>query len=342
MTSWTEMQTYMRCPRAWELAYVENLEAKTVEDKVPLIRGRAFHKVMEAHLLGIDPYVICKNVLRTELATVKDQEIRGAISDEIQDLYQYHANQLYMPAQHLLATAAGVFPDTYKDHGLNAADPMVEYKFHYGAFTGVVDAIMYDRSLKAHVIVDWKLRKNMSHPMDIQVDGQLQFYAACLNSMGANIEIAYLWEFRNAIPKPVQMTKKGTPNLTAMKSTTWEMFWDTLPYGIKESRSKEEWQEFARDRVKGKEEYAKAHEIPITKNSSELALYNAITVANMLVDARIALKNGRSMPAWLSSFGCRFCEFNKLCASPLQYGDDPTEMIEQHYTPRREINNAKV
>ena len=338
MTSWTEMQTYMRCPRAWELSYVERIEARAVEDKVNLIRGRAFHKVMESHLLGHNRQEIAQ-ILRIELSNVQDLEIRGAINDEVQNLYEYHHNQIYMPASHHLATASDVFPDTHHKLGLDTTTPMVEYSFEFEGFTGVVDAIIYDASLKAHVIVDWKLRRTMSHPMDIQVDGQLQFYAACLNKMGANIQAAYMWEFRNAIPKPARINKNGMPSVAA-QDTTWEVWWDSLPYPLPDTLDKAEWQETLTGKVKGKEEYSKAHDIPITPNSSKLAMDNATTIEAMIGNALFDLEQGQQMPAWLSSFGCRFCEFNKLCASPLQYGDDPTEMIAEHY--QEKVRNVEI
>ena len=319
----------MKCPRAWELSYVENLEAKAIEDKVNLIRGRAFHKVMESHLLGFNQSEIAQ-ILRIELATVEDVEIRDAINYEVQNLYDYHHNELYMPTRHLLATAQDVFPNNYQKLGLNQSKSMVEYRFEYENFIGVVDAIFYDTSLNAHVIVDWKLRRNMAHPMDIQVDGQLQFYAACLNEMGANIQAAYMWEFRNKIPKPARINKNGTPSIAA-QDTTWEVWLNSLPYPLRDNLDQEEWQEVLKEKIKGKEEYAIAHEIPITPNSSKLALNNARVIETMIANAHALLANEYQMPAWLSSFGCRFCEFNKLCASPLQYGDDPTEMIAQHY-----------
>ncbi len=208
---------------------------------------------------------------------------------------------------------------------------MVEYEFIHMGVRGFIDAVLYDTELDRFVIVDWKLRTSMPYTHLVELDGQLHLYAAMLNLMGADITSAIMWQFKYAIPKPVKLNKNGSLS-KQNSSTTIDRIMETLPYGW-EQMTRDEILVFLDGKLKFDTDFEQPVEMVVTEFSEQMAKDNVnATIWNMTY-ARTRLEKGKQLPATISSFGCRFCDYNRLCATAFTHGVNPEEIIEEYYQP---------
>lgn len=225
-----------------------------------------------------------------------------------------------------------------KGHSANKKmQRMVEWKFEFENFTGYIDALLYDRQTGDFVLVDWKFRSKFTHDETAALDGQLPFYAACLNAMGANITATVMYQIRTAIPKPAAINQNGQPSIAA-QDTTWEYWLKTLPLDLRRRLDLDEWRLKLENKLKSERDYINPVEALVTEKSSELALDNARMTARMMEAAKRIYQDGYALPATLNDNACKWCDFLRLCRSPLKYGGDATAIIDEEYQQRRGRN----
>lgn len=220
--------------------------------------------------------------------------------------------------------------------GINRAaaeQPMVEFYFQYGKFSGIIDAVLYDRNTGQFVLVDWKLRK--SFPMDelAAIDGQLGFYAACLEKMGATISETIMWQFKLQTPKPANINKNGLPSIAA-QDTTWEYWVETLPSPTLKLIKLDEWKVTMADKLKSVEDYSRPVRTPVSDFMLLAAYDNALEIVHMIEVSQARYLEGRPAMAVLGSNACSFCDFKLLCASVFKHGGDAAALLDLHYQKR--------
>lgn len=228
--------------------------------------------------------------------------------------------------------------------GYNAekADALViEWVFEYGSFKGIVDAVLYDAWSDEFILVDWKLRYAFPHDDVAAMDGQLAFYAALLNDMGARIRKTVMWQFRRAVPQLARLNQNGMPSVAA-QTTTWEYWWETLPSDLRAKLNEAEWRATMEGKVKDLSYFTNPVTSPVTQMSSRNAMDNALLVLDAIRNAGKRYDDAIPAPAILSSNGCQYCDFFKLCANPFKYGGDATNIIQFEYRPRRKETPEEI
>lgn len=341
--SWSRMQAFLSCPRKYELSYIENLERIPGIENRNRMLGSAFHAgiAMYLHLYDPDqprPDTIMSFAIAAALTWIGENTERNAqyydyeagayrkdlayydmiveLDRLVVKLLNYHIPLIGIGTKYRVAREIEL---NFEDRPLGA-DPsnlMVEFEFEHNGYRGFVDAVLVDIETGQFVAVDWKTRATFPFDAMASIDGQLPFYAALLNDMGANITKTIMWQFKTAVPKPATINKNGQPSIAA-QATTWEYWCETLPPPIDPDR----WEEKIRHKLKTGEYFQNPVEAEVTKFSSNMALQSAHDTV-MIIDDRF--------PARLSSYGCKGCDFWRLCSAPLKYGGDATDLIKQEY-----------
>lgn len=211
---------------------------------------------------------------------------------------------------------------------------MIEWRFEHGYFNGIIDAMLCDRHTQDIILVDWKFRKQFPNSEVAALDGQLPFYAAVLNGMGAQITKTIMWQIRRSVPKPATINQNGMPSIAA-QDTTWEYWVETLPSDLRDKLHLNEWRDKLEGKLKDTADYINPIINHVNETSSDLAMDNALAVVRSMEFARKLYEEGHAMPAALNTEACKFCDFFTLCRSPFKWGGDARELIALEYEQRR-------
>lgn len=317
--SWSGLTKLLSCPRSYELAYIDRLEAKPSAADRSRILGSAFHAGIAAHFMGENPIAAARDTL----------------SNPPQDLAPMY-NELVVLVGELLSYYLPDLSDykiVYKDEIVPTEphEPAVEWKievpFDNYIVTGIIDAVVRDTLTGEVIIMDWKLRSQFL-PMDISgLDGQLHFYAAALNQMAGKqvINSVCQWQFRAKLPSPASISLRNSKPNTGAESydTTWRRWCETLPAGIDPS----EYEELMKPKMKNDGDFSMPTLTIVTPTSNTMAIANTQAAVYMLK----ALKNLDAMPALMSSMNCKFCEFSRLCSGALRYGGNIQPVVDEYY-----------
>lgn len=406
MYSWTAMQTFARCNRAFELGYRENIELIPNETNEARLTGMVLHAGMAANLLTqrepLDERIkiAIKAAERAlEQETIPNKLIRGLDGNQVIDTFyylmlegihqqiprlleyiipQFDLERYYVPlAGELLPKGDWCKCDicsgsgkvrhgqttcnrcyglgTDKSYGRECScviedecqncdstgfaeskmrQPMVEWKFEFEDFTGIIDAVLYDRETGEFIMVDWKFRSKFVADEIAAMDGQLPFYAACLNAMGAKISQTVMYQVRRAVPKPAVINQNKMPSIAA-QDTTWSYWLETLPSDLRDKLDLGEWQVKLEHKLKSETDYINPIAMIVTDKSSEIALNNARMIVAMMEVANRMYDDGYAMPATLNDTACKWCDFKMLCRAGLKYGGDTQQLIEDEFQQRR-------
>jgi len=348
MLSWSQITTYLACQRAWELKYIHNLEKPANADSRPLILGKAVHAGIQAGLqtgktsaavAAARDYITDStnpNATYYDWETGKDvvDEDYYAMMQELAmlapDIVGYYLPRLGIPELYRVATMQDVFPD--RDDLENPDEQLLEWHIEYGKFQGYIDAVLVDQSTGQIVLADWKVRTSFPREMLIEIDGQLQLYAALVAKLGGRVDRIIQVNIRNKVPKPAKINQDGVTPSKAAQDTTWERWVETLPVGIDPAK----WEEIVRPKLHPFEDFLMWVETALDEQALEAAYRNAVVASESIESTRFFLKYyDRECPAILSTTKCQFCEFKRLCSGPLRYGGDPTEVIEREYQERQ-------
>ncbi len=365
-TSWSKLQTYLTCPRKYELRYVENLEKIPGAERRPMILGTAFHAGIAEFLDAewsseyacsgaIDRAVAAALVSLNEQTvadkTYWDYEQSAYLTDNayyemINDLHHllpkllmYHLPLIGIGTRYVVATVGNLFPAVINGH-----KPMIEYEIDTLSWKGYVDAVLIDMETGQQVAVDWKVRSSFPFDAMASIDGQLPFYAAVLNEMGANISQTIMWQFKNSVPKPARINKNGQPSIAA-QDTTWEYWVETLPAPLQKFVKPGDTDRFGgfmreiAETLKPKLKTAQDFQHPVIAEVTDFS--SAILMGSVHSTVRALQHQIQDVhdysglyPAILSSYGCKGCEFWKLCSAPLKYGGDAADIVEHEYQKR--------
>lgn len=266
-----------------------------------------------------------------------------------QEMIEYYLPRIGLGSRYLPTTTGEVLGYTKGDEEIANSDIYgtselhncaVEWKFEYllnseDTLTGIIDTVLWDTVEEEFVLVDWKTRSLFPQRDLALVDGQLPLYAAVLNSWGARISKVIMWQFLTTTPRPASISKRNNqPNMGAESyNTTWEVWKATLPAGLKAEHYEEE----IKPKLKQNSDFQDPVASVVTAESSKMAFDNVYVILDMIKNAVAHNKaSGLGMAAVLGSNACKFCDFLKLCANPLRYGGDMSEMIEREYIKSEE------
>jgi hypothetical protein len=297
------------------------------------------------------------NEIRTALPAIIEFAVRNIDFERYQPVTigkLFGLNSYLVACDECKGEGHGNYEDTGAGYDCRACDttgmdnkkvhtPIIEWEFQYGSFKGIVDAVLLDTWTNEYVVVDWKLRYMFQSDDVAALDGQLAFYAALLNSMGARITKAVMWQFRRSVPQPAKLNQNGMPSVAA-QTTTFDYWWDTLPSDLQGKLKRDEWAKTLEGKVKDISYFVNPVSTPVTEGSSKTALDNAYLVLNAIQNASIKNSQGIPAPALLGGQTCQFCDFFRLCSGAFKYGGDATLLIQLEYRPRRteEVEEIEV
>jgi len=353
------MAKFHQCQRKYGLSYIEELERNpSAERRAPML-GSAFHEGVAAYLKSPDhdirdaintarAYVLKaleENILLLDANNnfTTDYDYYNMVTElqpTVLKMLEFYLPRLGIDTEWRVATMSELFPT--RGFGIEGSLQRVvekEFEIEYGGYTfkGIVDAVLVNLADDELVMVDWKTRAKFPQDALVHIDGQLPFYAALHNHIGANIKSVAMWQFLTSTPKPAVMLKSGQPSRDKKKlgATTWEAWSSTLPLPHKPEKYEAEF----RPLMGSIERFIYTAWDEITDRSSSIALRNAVSTAKAIDAAHIMYKSGMPLPAVLSSMGCQFCEFQALCEAPLKFGFPPDDIVVARYRRKEHGTN---
>ncbi len=354
--SWSSIQKFLSCQRAYELHYIEGLQRKPGADKKNLLRGSAFHVGLDAALqasaagatdevmvkaakFAAENYLTIKQIAdktvynwttRQEEPDVEYAQMFNELHWLVPNLLEYHIPMIGLGKRYQVVKRGDVVElGTLKPEEFEQL--AIEWKFNVeitseDTLSGIIDTVLYDTIDDVFLLVDWKTRDGFPNDSMALLDGQLHLYAGVLNTyFGAKIARVAMWQFLTSTPKPASMSVKGIPNTGAASyATTWKHWCETLPYGI----DPEKYEEIMRPKMKQDADFQRLVIGEVTKASTHLMFEN---VQATLASLKASVASELPFPAVLGSSACKWCDFAKLCANAFRYGGDVTEILERDY-----------
>lgn len=364
--SWSLIQTFLSCPRKFELSYLEGL-SRASADQFNLKLGSAFHAGLEAALRLVVSGVIVNNenlidaAVAAAVAWVRDDAISGKqVYNKSADAFEPDTKYYQMMAEvrnlvpplltyHIPLMGIGRYIPVTKGEvlGYIQADEQIrnadiygteellelalEWKFKFpigndNFVTGMIDAVLLDQETGELVIVDWKTRGVFPNDNLALVDGQVHLYAAILNKMGANITRVAMWQFSTKLPSPASISAKNHRPNTGAAS--YDTTWDYWVATLPPNISPEKYEAEMKPKLKQPEDYQRIVWGVVTDVSTDMMMDNVMATLHAIE----TMKNNKfGFPAVLGSNACKWCDFLPLCANTFRYGGDATELIERDY-----------
>ncbi len=358
--SHSQKQSFLKCPRQWELRYNEGLSQRSFSDKRPMLLGSAVHAGIaraleilyrDGEFMVRDAYSAVDEWYAKEVKPNKTHFVVGGgferdhlyyrMMDEIKadakKLLGYYLKRMELGTRFVPMGTAELFAGSNLGYTDTPSGACIEMNFQYDMtdaeivevggmrFSGIIDAIMLDKTTNEIVIMDFKVRGTFGYDQIAMLDDQLYIYAALLSRVGVRVDKVCMFQIRSKLPADASISEKsGTPNLGGKNGfdTTVERWLETIPANI----DSKIWL----PRLEGKFKNLDAFVHPVYADVNSNA--NTMTYLNLLATARMMLDAIRrdTYAATLSSNVCKQCDFWRLC-SGLQFGGDASIIIEQHY-----------
>lgn len=325
------------------------------KETVPMILGSAFHEGMKEYLVNDYDMTGAVNAARSVLnQAIRDRKGNADEQDMVKEL-NYSLNKVrdllryYLPKMGWGDTIDVVWYDyeteSYftnsskpREDRINAI-PMVEFAFDYPldefvTVTGIVDAVYYDYYTEQYVLADWKLRSRMQGDTAAALDGQLHLYAACINALtDIPFNTVEMYQFNSRLPSDAKINNNGTLSKSA-QITTFSHWYDTLPDALRREvdRNTNTWQAWADVKLKPGNHFMNATRSLVTDVSHATALDNVRSIYMALSHAQAMLDNDIALPAVLSSYGCAYCPFAKLCGNQIRHKQLGDEILNTYLT----------
>lgn len=177
--SYSELNSYRRCPHQWWLTYRERWQAPQVSG--PLARGSLWHEIMAHHYQGKK---IPAEFFHTDGDQNEAQALCGWLYDDYKLTYEdedagWQVLAVEQRVNHLLPPIDGI-------------DRPVR-------LTGIIDLVV--RENKRLWLVDHKTHKNMPNDRQLELEDQMPLYAWLLRRLGKpvhgiiyNVSRAFRWK----------------------------------------------------------------------------------------------------------------------------------------------------
>lgn len=317
MASFSDIQTYARCPKKYEFAVVRNLQP--VRPVRPQMQGRIMHLMFQNwYLLGISPDETAQLILDGSSTIsgmdTKDIEDREMLEDSVvfvRGSLEHHADSwevLHVEEE---------FVVVLDGHKLSVTPDLVVRQGSEGVW-----------------IVDHKSTTSLPREFDIQPTMQDLSYAMVVSNFYQVDGFIYNW-IRKKRPRTPTLTKKGDRiSRIGDIDTTYEILRDFVQHEapfLTDDR-------LTRTRLADLREHNNFY-------LRQYLRYNAATlerVGDELVDWMVKIQENESQlypRSWLKTgiYGCERCAFNPLCYAELSGLDG--ERVEQEFYEQRDPKN---
>ena len=338
--SYSELSTFRTCARKWQHRYLSRYYPK--ETPAGMVLGSAFHSAIANYLINMSIDEACDAAC---LYIDKEAEYNPQLSEQFDEykndivsLIQYHLPKVNPNNRYRVVFDSELFEGAWDKEDFKYR-PLIEYKFEHPLFKGVIDAILFDEEVNEFVLIDWKLRANISSMDSVRIDSQLPFYVGIINLIGGRVTRAIQWQFKRKLPQKARLSKKVLKDgenasiLSPTKITTLDYLISSLPDdwtgSVDDVRDK-----FSDHRnVRGDGYFQWKTEIPVTGSSLTNVYYNQYYTSQMIDAAEGMAENGVLLPGLMSSYECPRCEYKDICRLQLE-GKDISHVLQRDFDIR--------
>ena len=370
--SWSGMNAFMSCPRKYQLGYIEGLVRPDSGHSLTPVTGSHVHAGWEAALRSRfeHPQAALGSLVRDALFGIRNYRIENL--DASRQIYSYEENK-FVPDEAYFSMMDRAFDDAREiieyqvprfdweryqpvsledlfgdraaeilEHStsLHRVDqPLVEWAFALPArfedgstatVNGVIDAVVFDRQQVEYIMIDWKTRRSMPDPVLVALDGQLQLYGAVINAFAGEslIRRGVMYQIAMSVPKQAKTTQKNVPSM-AIPGSTWEVWSNSVKMlGF----DPEDYREDMLPKMQPPEHYTNPVEIALNLDVDRRTFENLAEAVSLITSATEA----ETFPGILSSTGCQFCPFKKICHA-YQGGGDADTIIQKEFIVKSKI-----
>lgn len=247
--SFSELSSYMECPRKHYYAYIERLRKAKYTQSGRINVGLVVHALIQAALLyyidmdykaTFEEVDIILNVAVGEFFkqipdTKKFMDMQGnVISEDTKERDEFLDNiNLAIKITQRLVRHLDI-PNNWRTEFINwngEEVPLIEFKFEYPVvegndIVGKIDWVAKSLFDNQVYLIDWKTRAKMTDGFKISGEDmnlQMSIYQYVLNSLGVNTFGTITYQVRSDIPHEPEITKKGKMS-EAKIATDWETY----------------------------------------------------------------------------------------------------------------------
>lgn len=340
--SYSELYTYMKCPRKHYLSYIEKLHKATKTESKRMNIGSIVHELLEAALrlyynneyrTSLDDMCIYIDGVAELYAAENRPQSESIIVDEVEYVIGEN-NQKSWDEDFELAVGIAKrtikhldIPNNWRIETINWQGetlPIIEWKFEYPLYgnvnlVGVIDVVMRSLQDDQIYLIDWKTRATLLDDFEIGAEHmsmQLSLYQHVLNSMGVEVSGTITYQIRSAVPQRPNLTTTG--KVSRAKVTTDR---ETFMYWVKQNGQSED--EYADMIFPDESHWFKP--IKIIRNVVELQnrWLNVQVIAERMLNDELAPK--------YETPDCVYCPYFKLCLGE-DNGLDNEYFIETQFT----------
>lgn len=333
--SWSQVQTYLTCPKKFEYRYIDNLEPVRFDETKPMYLGSVFHDAMASvlrdyavnsntsldHLVRVARDAIELYVSRFEdtdsigLDVLGEYDIEFKPSDVAEKAFEIVVSLLY---EFDLSNYVVV-------NDPSTGEPMVEYaldvpipEYNDIRFIGYIDAVMYNKITGRTEIIDWKTTRSLKDASSMQLHGQMAVYAYFLRQQtGINAEVQSMVQVASTPPRKPEMTKSGMMSRANIR-TTWETYRRAL---LKNNLNPDDYLDMRNKLID-------------TEFVRKLELYrNQDTLVNFVKEFIAGAHQARNSivyPRVINSFSCDRCTFSRICLAYLHNHDVDGTLVAEY------------
>lgn len=324
--SFSELSSYMQCPRKHFHAYEERLHKNSYSQSSRMNIGIVVHECLESALkeyvlkdysVGFETiYDVMKKKVgvydslnRPKLQEFFDGEKYITTGEDEQEQWDADLDTALKIAQRTIMHLN--IPENWEIIGIQWGGeyvPLIEFKFEYPIvndtlMVGKIDLVARNREDNLVYLFDWKTKKAFSDDFEIGAEDmnlQMSIYQYVLNSLGVNIFGTITYQIRSTVPqKPA--TKLDGKMSRANITTDWETYKAAL---LENGENPDDYVDM-RMKIQPEQYWW----LPITVIRGRIELQNrwntAKEIASKMLDEQTHSK--------YESQQCAFCPYFRLC-----------------------------
>lgn len=203
--------------------------------------------------------------------------------------------------------------------------PVVEYRLEYPIpgtdyiFTGIVDALLYNKLTGMFEIVDWKVRSKFTDLINEQIDMQVGIYQYLIGALlGIDVFVGTVFQIKSDVPHLPNLNKDGTMSKKNI-TTDWPTYKQAL---LDAGLEPEDYIDEMLDKLADKEFYRPLSVVRSKKTQAKLW--------DNVLDYITQIETAQTYPR-AYGYPCRNCQFLELCNAEL-YDFDVDSLFEGRYT----------
>lgn len=343
MVSVSQIQQWLRCPRAWQYGYAEGLSPRV--DRPYLTVGRLCHRGFEAAMImsWLADHAGEDGTYRATLDGMLEAG-RSAVRkgwDDYMGTVEFDGEEITVQ-EDLLEDALTVFEQALRDfnperwevltvvrHGEQV--PALELHFRVPCagskgLHGYIDSILRDRGTGQTWCVDYKFRSQLSPDDEERFNLQNSVYSLACQRMGIRVTGTCTWQHSNKPATEPRLLKDGSASRAKIR-TTWPLY-----------------SQFLRDHGLDPADYAEMEEkladVELHRATFEFRseetmrhVWEEVIVPSAYAIRRAHRDDVRKVPA-MFPWNCKGCAFTELCQAELR-GYDADWIRENAFTGKK-------